>query len=163
MKLQGLEIIWQICKKGRPCRCVIYIISCRQGVLYSLWPSDGIWRPRSVSTLDQVIAQYWLIISEVLWLSPGAISWVKIFILDMSWKMTNLISQPHFPSGQWVNSLGPSDAIWQHRSRSTLVQVMACCLMAPTHYLNQCWLIFSKVQWHSVEGNLTRDSSPFNH
>ena len=61
------------------------------------------------------------------------------------------------------NSLWPNDSIWQHRSRSTLAQVMACCLMAPSHYLNQCWLIFSKVKWHSVEGNLTRDSKPFNH
>ena len=25
---------------------------------------------------------------------------------------------------------------------STLAQVMACCLMAASHYLNQCWLIF---------------------
>ena len=40
---------------------------------------------------------------------------------------------------QWVNSLWPSDAIWQHRSGSTLAQVMACCLMAPSHYLNQFW------------------------
>ena len=59
-----------------------------------------------------------------------------------------------------INSLWPNDAIWRHKSRSTLAQVMACCLTAPSHYLNQCWLIFSKVQWHSVEGNLTRDSSP---
>ena len=35
---------------------------------------------------------------------------------------------------------------------STLAQVMACCLMAPGHYLNQCWFIISKVQWHSCEG-----------
>ena len=63
----------------------------------------------------------------------------------------------------FVNSLWPSDAIWQQASMSTLVQVMACCLTAPSHYLNKCWFIFSKVQWHSVEGNLTRDSSPFNH
>ena len=49
------------------------------------------------------------------------------------------------------NSLGPSDAIWHWRSWSTLVQVMACCLMAPSHYLNQCWLIISKVLWHSSE------------
>ena len=27
--------------------------------------------------------------------------------------------------------------------QSTLVQVMAWCLMAPSHYLNQCWLIIS--------------------
>ena len=40
-----------------------------------------------------------------------------------------------------LNSLWPSDAIWWHRSWSTLVQVMACCLTAPSHYLNQCWLI----------------------
>ena len=43
------------------------------------------------------------------------------------------------------NSLRPSDAIWRHRSGSTLAQVMACCLTAPSHYLNQCWLIISKV------------------
>ena len=40
------------------------------------------------------------------------------------------------------NSLLPNDAIWWHRSRSTLAQVMACWLMAPSHYLNQSWLIF---------------------
>ena len=46
----------------------------------------------------------------------------------------------------WViNSLWPSDAIWRQKSWSTLAQVMACCLMAPSHYLNQCWLIISKV------------------
>ena len=28
----------------------------------------------------------------------------------------------------------------QHRFGSTLAQVMACCLSAPSHYLNQCWL-----------------------
>ena len=39
----------------------------------------------------------------------------------------------------------PNDAIWRHRSGSTLAQVMACCLKAPSHYLNQCWLIISKV------------------
>ena len=44
-----------------------------------------------------------------------------------------------------INSLWPGDAIWRHRSRSTLVQVMACCLTAPSHYLHQCWLIISEV------------------
>ena len=45
----------------------------------------------------------------------------------------------------------PSDAIWRHRSRSTLAQVMACCLTAPSHYLNQCWLIISKFLWYSLD------------
>ena len=42
-------------------------------------------------------------------------------------------------------SLGLSDAIWRQRSGSPLAQVMACCQTAPSHYLNQCWLIISKV------------------
>ena len=57
--------------------------------------------------------------------------------------------------GEIVNSLWPGDAIWQDRSGSTLAQVMACCLTAPSHYLNQCWLIFSVVLWHSSESNFT--------
>ena len=35
----------------------------------------------------------------------------------------------------WINSLGPSGAIWRHRSGSILAQVMACWLTAPSHYL----------------------------
>ena len=54
------------------------------------------------------------------------------------------------------NSLGPSVAIWRWRSWSTLVQVMACCLTAPSHYLNQCWLIICKVLWHSSEDIIKR-------
>ena len=36
-----------------------------------------------------------------------------------------------------------------HRSGSTLAQVMACCLMAQSHYLSQSWLIIHMVLWHS--------------
>ena len=56
----------------------------------------------------------------------------------------------------WTNSLGSSDAIWRWRSWSTLVQVMSCCLTTPSHYLNQCWLIISKVLWHSSMGIILR-------
>ena len=62
-----------------------------------------------------------------------------------------------------VNSLGPSNAIWWQKTGSTLAQVMACCLTAPSHYLNQCWLIISEVQWHSYQGNFTRDASAIIH
>ena len=58
-----------------------------------------------------------------------------------------------------VNSLWPSDAVWRHRSGSTLAQVMACCLTAPSHYLNQCRLIISKVHWHISKGNFIKDMS----
>ena len=54
-----------------------------------------------------------------------------------------------------VNTLGSGDAIWHHKSGSTLAQIMACCLTAPSHYLNQCWLILSEVLWHLLERNFT--------
>ena len=56
-------------------------------------------------------------------------------------------------SGTWVNSLWPSEQIWWQRSGSTLVQIMACCLMATSHYLNQCWLLLHQALWHSPEIN----------
>ena len=43
-----------------------------------------------------------------------------------------------------------TDAIQHHRALSTLVQVMSCCLTAPSHYLNQYWLIISNVLWCSL-------------
>ena len=63
----------------------------------------------------------------------------------------------------WINSLWPSDTIWRHISGSTLAQVMDFCLTAPSHYLDQRWLIISKVQWHSSECNFTRDTSAISH
>ena len=73
----------------------------------------------------------------------------------------NRLSNPHpwsvSPYGiarpQWVNSLRPSDAIWRQWSWTTLAQVMACCLTAPSHYLNQCWLIIRGVLWHTSESS----------
>ena len=59
----------------------------------------------------------------------------------------------------FVNSFRPSDAIWWQISRSTLVQVVACCLMAPSHYLDQCWLIITEVQWCSSEDNFAWDNT----
>ena len=55
------------------------------------------------------------------------------------------------------NSLWPSDTIWRHRSESTLAQLLACCLMAPSHYFKQCWLIMYEVQWQSPGGNFTKE------
>ena len=52
-----------------------------------------------------------------------------------------------------INSIWSSGTIWRHRSQSSLAQVMACCLTAPSHYLNHCWLLitvrFTWVQFHS--------------
>ena len=46
-------------------------------------------------------------------------------------------------SWQYFNSLWLNDTIWWHWSWSTLAQVVAYCLTAPSHCLNQCWLIKS--------------------
>ena len=57
-----------------------------------------------------------------------------------------------------VNSLWLSDIIWWQGSRSILGQVMAFCLTAPSHYLNQCWLMISKVLWRSPDSNFTENT-----
>ena len=56
---------------------------------------------------------------------------------------------------QCINLFWPCDAIWRHRSGSTLAKVMACCLMAPSHHLNQCGFLISEVLWHSPDSNFT--------
>ena len=68
----------------------------------------------------------------------GRFKW--LWLSDVIWQYWHVINGvPH--TQPKINSLRPSDAIWWHRSGSTLAQVMACCLTAPSHYLNQCWLI----------------------
>ena len=68
--------------------------------------------------------------------------WIYIFTciyIHISSHDTNLVL-PRLHKAT-VNSLWSRDAIWHLRTGSTLDQVMACCLTAPNHYLNQCWLI----------------------
>ena len=52
-------------------------------------------------------------------------------------------------------SLWPCGAIWWQRSGSKLAPVMASCLTAASHYLNQCWIVISEPLWHSLAGNFT--------
>ena len=47
-----------------------------------------------------------------------------------------------------INSLWPSDTTWWHRFVSTLALVIVCCLKAPSHSLNQCWLIRNVLCMH---------------
>ena len=77
---------------------------------------------------------------------------------EFKWRLDTYSTPNHYLYHYWFNSLRLSDAIWRHRSRTTLAQVMACCLTAPSHYLNQCWLIATKVYWYSSEDNFTTDT-----
>ena len=65
---------------------------------------------------------------------------VKISFTEMGLTITCSNLLLYLPvANELINkSLGPSDAIWRHRSGPTSTQVMACCLTAPTHNLNQC-------------------------
>ena len=81
-------------------------------------------------------------------------TWSKCMIAEISVNFSNGMSIRVLPwSKSLLNSLRPSDAIWRHRSGSTLAHVMACCLTAPSHYLNKCWLMISEVMWHSPDSN----------
>ena len=52
-----------------------------------------------------------------------------------------------------LDSLRPCSTTWQHKSGSTLAQVMPCCLTAPSHYRRQCWIFISNIMWRSIESN----------
>ena len=54
-----------------------------------------------------------------------------------------------------IIALWANDDICWHISGSPLAQVMAHCLTAPSHHLNQCWLIITEVLKHSPESNFT--------
>ena len=77
---------------------------------------------------------------------------------------------------KWVKSEWPSDTIRRHRTEPifvplygkvtpgpTLVQITACCLTAPSHYLNQYWLIINDIPWQSPQGDFTRGASVINY
>ena len=87
--------------------------------------------------------------------------WFRFGIVSVS-LFTSRYMTSIFMDVSCVNSLWPSDAIRRQGTESTLAQVMACCLTAPSHYLHQCWLIISKVLWHSSEGIIMRRSEDTN-
>ena len=63
--------------------------------------------------------------------------WYVVYLEGISTTYTFLV---RLLAASCFNSLRPSDAIRRQRSGSTLAQVMSCCLTAPSHYLNKCWL-----------------------
>ena len=61
----------------------------------------------------------------------------------------------HFDCSLSMKLLWLSDAMWWHRFGSTLAQVMACCLAAPSQYRNQCWPSINEVPRHLNQRNFT--------
>ena len=80
--------------------------------------------------------EIWDLFSEFnVWLFSIVIAVLHIMCLNTGW---------------CFDSLWPSDTIWWHISGSTLAQVMACYLTAPSDYLNQCWHDTREVLCHSA-------------
>ena len=65
----------------------------------------------------------------------------KFVWANITWKMLRRTG---------IDSLWPSDSIWQHRSGSTLAPVVACYLMVPSYDLNQCWLLRKYTKYLSL-------------
>ena len=63
-------------------------------------------------------------------------SWLKIMVVQNN---LFLLQKDSISKLLWR-----SDTTWQHWTWSTLSQVMACCLMAPSYYLNQSWPIMNE-------------------
>ena len=82
-----------------------------------------------------------------------------------STKMQRQISSAKYRSffpgwDELTQSLRLSDAIRRQGTESTLAQVMACCLTAPSHYLNQCWLIITSVRSSDIHLRATSQKTP---
>ena len=112
------------------------------------------WSWRGSGHTTKETHQSWCIVG--MW---GSTMLLKYYIINLIWfnfiyetcHAINeiMIHSIHICKGKWVqtgicclvNSVWPSDTIWRQRSGSTLAQVMDCCLTAPSHYLNQYWLM----------------------
>ena len=116
-----------------------------------IWTNEGILLIRILGTnFSEILSEICTFSFKKMLLKMSSAKWHQFCLcFNVLRHLTSLTHQ------LFVNSLWPSGAIWRYRSGSTLAQVMACCLMAPSHYLNQCWLIINEVLWHSSEGNFT--------
>ena len=127
----------------------------------SLWLSDG-------------YIHWW---SNHHWFTQWVVAWlVPSHYLNRCWYIVNwiisrfgtnfseiLIKIQNFASIflSWPQCVS-SDVVmtWHHRCGSTLDQIMACCLMAPSHHLSKYWLI----DWTiitMIERNLTQNITIF--
>ena len=90
-----------------------------------------------------------------LWFISHILPFSKLRLNTPTLVTLELISTLHLNYLCNLNSLRPSDTMWRHKFGSKLAPIMT----APSHYLNNCWLITNKLQWHPSENNFTRDTS----
>ena len=106
---------------------------------------------------------YWFIIS---WIYRNKLQWnlyrnTKLFCHENIFeiaicKIATILFKP-----LCVNSLWPGDTIWWQRS-DICSGNHSGSLTAPSHYLNQCWLIMKDILWYSSKSYITRGAYELN-
>ena len=76
--------------------------------------------------------------------------------LQSRWKILDVNKRIHHLV---LTHCGPATPYGNIDLSQKLAQVLACCLMAPSHYLNQFYPIISEVLRHSPESNFTGNAS----
>ena len=89
---------------------------------------------------------WWMLMA---WRQKGTMPSANTMVthLRLQWGISGIIQLIYLAT---INSLRSSGAIWRHNNWWTLVQVMACCLTAPSHYLSQCWLVIIRFVLYSA-------------
>ena len=114
-----------------------------------------IWMSLDFTDDQSILVQYWLgaigqqaitraNVDTDLCRPVAALGHNELMILILICQLNDIIQDgwqdlAKYPGTPSVNSLWPGNATWRHGSGSTLAQVITCCLMATSHYLNQCW------------------------
>ena len=109
---------------------------------------------QSVSTMPNSWQQLYLVPGHqraLIWLQSKALNPFQNFLLSMILMYS-----------YWSHVITLINT-WWHRSASTLALVMAWCQTAQSHYLNQYWVIITKIQWHPTDDSFTRDPPVANH
>ena len=144
-----------------------------------LWGAFCEWKVNLYCSLNPMWASWYRMLCTSLALCEGIHSWlvdsltknnnefwyflglchIPVMVYAMSCYVLDWgVTGPLFNSS-WLNvticdiGLVRNTCLICSSSWSSLAQVMACCLMAPSHYLNQCWLLINKVLWYSPGSN----------
>ena len=121
---------------------LLIVVKLVMDTINSLWPSDAMWWHRTQECGKLI---FWSTRTKT---SVPYMFYSKFY--SPSSKCTRIgerAGERQFPSLE----------------QATLSQVMACCLTAPSHYLDQYWSIIGGDRWQSHEGGFTRETSAISH
>ena len=148
-----------------------YFNQCWPDPLTHIYGTRGRWVKLNLSRLNDIIKRWSIIEGNSHTAKTASLYWdnPQIFF-RLPWRWCSPFNSSRFgwtldvvSNMNTINSLWPSNTLWCLRSWSPLVQVMVCCLIAPNHYLNQCWLHLIEILCHSFHGNIyfnTQDINP---